>query len=106
MLDVSAFDELLGELGDEATALLVDLIATWETETERQLAELAGDPARTLHAMRGSSAALGAVRLARVCTQLEDRLRTGCLDLAAGSRALHAEADTARSALRGYVGSR
>lgn len=82
-LDHTVLNILLDSLGDAAEFVLPDLVEAYVQDTptyvERlELASAEGDldqVRRQAHAMKSSSATLGAVRLAEVCKQLEHAAR-------------------------------
>ena len=85
---------LTTRFGERGPAFAVSLVETWRTETRQRLADLeaaaaAGDPeaaGRVAHAVKSGSAALGALRLARTCEDLDRQLRVGePVDLAAAA---------------------
>lgn len=101
---------LAARLGDRAPGFLVTLLETWEQETTSRLEELGRavsdgkvpGVARVAHSMRGSSAAMGAIRLSEACGQVEVAARSGePLDLGAARDLLAAEVALALGALRG-----
>jgi signal transduction histidine kinase/DNA-binding response OmpR family regulator/HPt (histidine-containing phosphotransfer) domain-containing protein len=107
-VDASVLATLTSRLGDRGAAVRERLLETWWSETAGRLADLdaaarAGDVEavlRGVHSMKGGSAALGAVRLAARCGDLEHRHRSGQrLDLVAEVDELRGEADVARAAL-------
>lgn len=81
--DPAVLGDLTAHLGDDAQSFCSNLVETWLRESARHGAELAeaaglGDcerVARTAHAMKSSSAAVGAVALARSCQELEATAR-------------------------------
>lgn len=81
--DPTVLADLTAHLGAEAPSFCNNLVETWLRESARHGAELAeaaglGDRervARTAHAMKSSSAAVGAVALARSCQELEATAR-------------------------------
>ncbi len=112
VVDLSVLRTLTDRLGDRAAAFREQLIGTWRTETAKRLADLdaavgAGDAEgviRAAHAMRGGSAALGAVLLAQRCAQVEEGLRGGAqVDLAQAREQLHEDAARASEALGVFV---
>lgn len=103
VLDRATVDGLLGPSAAPATGVLTALVDEWETDTARLLGELPRAPARTLRAIRGSSSAIGAARLAQVCAGLEGDLGAGRLDLPAALVVLRAETLTAQAALLLHV---
>jgi CheY-like chemotaxis protein/HPt (histidine-containing phosphotransfer) domain-containing protein len=105
-VDPTVLQVLTDRLGPRAPAFRETLLATWESETERKLAELEAaveahdrdGVARAAHAMRGGGAALGAVGLAAVCGEVEDTIRQdGDLDLVEARRRIDAAAAEARA---------
>ncbi len=107
-VDLSVLRTLTDRLGDRAAAFRGQLITTWETETAKRMVELAeavgqqdtDGVVRAAHAMRGGSAALGAVRLARDCATLEESLRAGeAVDLDAALVVLRDDVAHARGVL-------
>jgi signal transduction histidine kinase/CheY-like chemotaxis protein/HPt (histidine-containing phosphotransfer) domain-containing protein len=107
-VDPSVLQGLTGRLGDRAGAVVGRLVDTWEAETATRLAALdeavaAGDAeaaARTAHAVRGGSAALGALRVAEVCAAAEQALKDGRpVDLAAFRDELRTAVAAAREGL-------
>jgi signal transduction histidine kinase/CheY-like chemotaxis protein/HPt (histidine-containing phosphotransfer) domain-containing protein len=107
VVDPSVLGTLAERLGARAPAFLASLLGTWETETAARmqtLAEAVGtgdtqDAARAVHALKGSSGSMGALRLSAVCAAVETDLRAGHLDLAAAQDRLTTEVDQARQAL-------
>jgi signal transduction histidine kinase/CheY-like chemotaxis protein/HPt (histidine-containing phosphotransfer) domain-containing protein len=104
-VDPSVLLEITERLGPRAAEFRRTLLETWESETERKLAELAAavdaedreGVVRAAHAMRGGGAALGAVGLAAVCGEVEDVLRReGELDLVEARRRIDLAAAEAR----------
>jgi signal transduction histidine kinase/CheY-like chemotaxis protein/HPt (histidine-containing phosphotransfer) domain-containing protein len=103
-VDPSVLDALTARLGERAPALRAKLLDTWQAETERRLRELSaaaetGDAEavqRIAHTMKSGSAALGALRLAAVCADVEERLRNGdALEVADAVRQIEREAAAA-----------
>ena len=106
-VDPTVLQSLAVRLGDRAPAMVDRLLDTWSTEIGRRLAEVDAavatrDPealARAAHAMKGGSASLGALRLAAVCADVEDRTRAGePVDLETARRRI---VDAAREARHG-----
>ncbi len=106
-VDPSVLAELTGRLGDRAAAFAATLVGTWRTESAARLDDLdraaaEGDrerAARCCHAVKSGSAALGALRLARTCEQLEARLRGDePVDLAGAAAQVRAEVAAADAA--------
>ena len=108
VLDPSVLSSLAARLADRAPEVLATLFDTWRRETEQHLAELeqavtagaAADVARLAHSLRGSSAALGAIRLAAACGEVERAVRSGgAVDLRAAQARLAGEVELAQTAL-------
>lgn len=108
VVDPSVLGALAARLGERATGFLAALLDTWQQESRQRLAELdaavadgkAAGVGRVAHSMRGSSAAMGAVRLSEACGQVELAVRTGeTPDLAALRDRLAAEVELALAAL-------
>jgi HPt (histidine-containing phosphotransfer) domain-containing protein len=82
-VDASVLDSLTGRLGERGPDFRTSLIATWHEEASSRLADLdaavrdgdADGVARVAHTLKSGSASLGAVPLARVCDEIETRLR-------------------------------
>jgi signal transduction histidine kinase/DNA-binding response OmpR family regulator/HPt (histidine-containing phosphotransfer) domain-containing protein len=108
-VDGSVLGALVTRLGDAGPRLRRELIETWDTETQNRLDELdqavhAADlrtATRVVHTMKGGSAAMGALRLGRLCDEVETALRTGeAVDLAEAASRIHAEVADARTEMR------
>ena len=75
---------LAARLGDRAPGFFAKLLDTWEQEVGQRLLELDAAVAegrtagvgRVAHSVRGSSAAMGAVRLSEACGEVEVAVRT------------------------------
>ena len=107
-VDPTVLGALLPRLGDRAPAFFAGLLETWVGETACALRSL--DEAvdqqdraavgRLVHVIRGGSASLGAVRLAEVCGEVEQAVRTDApVDLAEARDRVRAEVDGARAGL-------
>ena len=78
-------DALTDRLGDRGSSFRAGLIQTWREECTTRLADLGtavaardGEAvARIAHTLKSSSGSLGALALARVCDEIETRLRAG-----------------------------
>ncbi|MCW2713511.1 MAG: Histidine kinase [Frankiales bacterium] len=108
VVDPTVLGALAARLGDRAGGFLATLLDTWELETAQRLEELdraitdgkRAGVARVAHSMRGSSAAMGAVRLSLACGQVEVAARGDePTDLAAARDLLAAEVALALAAL-------
>ena len=108
VVDASVLGSLTTRLGDRAPGFLDGLLSTWESEIAGRLQELAaavesGDAARAgraLHAVKGGSASMGAVRLAATCAEMEAVLGAEAdVDLQAVRKRVVAEVDQARAAM-------
>ena len=92
-LDRSALAEIIGDDAVHGHKLLVELLRLYLRESPEQLARMASQCRakqfealrETAHSLKGSSATIGAGRLAQLCRRLEIVAREGDL---AGSRAL------------------
>ena len=107
-VDPSVLGSLTARLGDRAAAVLDKLIDTWESETARRLDEVDaamenGDAAavgRAVHAMKGGSASMGAVRLAAVCASVEGPIKAGeTVDLVDARERIQVAVEEAREGL-------
>ncbi|TAL26152.1 MAG: hybrid sensor histidine kinase/response regulator, partial [Frankiales bacterium] len=107
-VDPSVLRSLTARLGDRAAAVLDKLIGTWESETARRLGEVDaamqdGDAAavgRAVHAMKGGSASMGAVRLAAVCASVEGPIKAGeTVDLVDARERIRVAVEQAREGL-------
>jgi len=108
VVDPSVLGALAARLGDRAGGFLSTLLDTWELETTQRLGELdravsegkAAGVARVAHSLRGSSAAMGAVRLSQASGEVEVAARGDePVDLAAARDLLAAEVALALAAL-------
>ena len=107
-VDPAVLGALAARLGERAGGFLLTLLDTWELETSQRLGELdraitegkLAGVARVAHSLRGSSAAMGAMRLSEVCGQVELAARSDePVDLSAAHALLAAEVSMALSAL-------
>ena len=107
-VDRTVLQSLAARLGDRAPAMLDRLLDTWSAEMDKRLGQVdaavaggdAEDLARAAHAMKGGSASLGALHLASVCADVEDRLRAGePVDLETARRRIADAVREARQAL-------
>ncbi len=107
-VDPSVLGSLTARLGNRAAAVLDKLIDTWESETARRLDEVdaalqGGDAAgvgRAVHAMKGGSASMGAVRLAAVCASVEGPIKAGeTVDLVDARERIRVAVEEAREGL-------
>ena len=107
-VDPAVLGALAARLGERAGGFLLSLLDTWELETSQRLAELAqavtdgklAGVARVAHSMRGSSAAMGAMRLSEACGEVELAARSDKpVDLSAAHARLSAEVGLALAAL-------
>ena len=114
VVDLTVLRTLTDRLGERAAAFRQQLINTWQAETTKRLVELddavaAQDTERVAsvaHAMRGGSAALGALRLAERCATLEESLRSGeRVDLAAARDQVQRDVFDATEALSVFLSS-
>ena len=114
-VDPSVLRSLTARLGERGAELLDQLLDTWEAETDQRLGELrtaveAGNATavgQVAHAVRGSSASLGAVGLTTVCHEVEEDLRSGrTVDLRAAAARIEAATMGAHAGLAQFrVGS-
>ncbi|MCW2776786.1 MAG: two-component hybrid sensor and regulator [Frankiales bacterium] len=113
-VDASVLSALTSRLGERAGAFAVTLVQTWRTESTAKLLEFdraadVGDPdlaSRAAHALKSGSAALGALRLAACCEQLEASLRAGePVDLADAARRVRVEVEAADAGFAASVPS-
>jgi signal transduction histidine kinase/CheY-like chemotaxis protein/HPt (histidine-containing phosphotransfer) domain-containing protein len=108
-VDHSVLEALTARLGERGPVLRARLVDTWRTETGARLEALDAAAAdgdgeqvlRLVHAVKGGSAALGAVRLAAACARLEAEVRQGAVELPEAAREVRAEADAAERAFAG-----
>jgi CheY-like chemotaxis protein/HPt (histidine-containing phosphotransfer) domain-containing protein len=106
VLDLQVLRGLAARLGDRGADLVAELVQTWTTESADRLVELSAavrtgnrsSVSRVAHSLRGSSSALGAVAVERLCEDLERCLRSGAeVDLRRAETHLErAVADAAR----------
>ena len=103
-VDVTVLESLIERLGDRGPAFRTTLVTTWRHEAALRLTEMdeaaaASDSesmARGAHALKSGSAALGALGLARLCDEIENRLRAGDRrDLRADAAALRVHVERA-----------
>jgi signal transduction histidine kinase/DNA-binding response OmpR family regulator len=108
VVDDSVLTTLTDRLGARAAQFRETLVATWDAETRTKLTELAvavaaadrEGIARETHAVRGGAAALGAMRLAAVCGDVEDVIRAGeDLDVTDAQERIEAAVAEARDGL-------
>jgi signal transduction histidine kinase/CheY-like chemotaxis protein len=113
-VDPSVLRGLTARLGDRAPGFLADLIVTFRVESDQRLGELdaaaaAGDTdvaASVAHTLKSSGAAVGAMALAALCTQIELDLRQGHpRDLAADAAAARALNERAAAELARHFGA-
>ncbi len=79
LLDTSALDQLKDAMGDAAREIIAELIDSLEDEGHKHLPKIfdalkEGDGetlSRSAHSLKGSSAALGAIKLSELCFELE-----------------------------------
>jgi PAS domain S-box-containing protein len=87
LLDTSALDQLKDAMGDAAMEIIAELIDSLEDEGNKHLPKILealqeGDGEtlnRSAHSLKGSSAALGAVKLSQLCFELEQLGKQGKL---------------------------
>ncbi len=106
-------EEIVGGLLALGPGLLGDVVALWSEQLPLALSQIdsqrsgldAPGLAAAAHGLRGSSANVGARRLARACADLEEKARagTGAELLEDQIRTIAAEAETARAALQETV---
>jgi HPt (histidine-containing phosphotransfer) domain-containing protein len=106
-------DEVVGGLLALGPGLLGDVVALWAEQLPLALSQIdaqrsgrdAPGLAAAAHGLRGSSANVGARRLARACADLEENARAGTAPelLQDQIRTIAAEAETAREALQETV---
>ncbi|WP_166134639.1 response regulator [Nocardioides ochotonae] len=106
-VDPMVLETLLRHLGDSGPALAESLVSAWRTDAEQQvevLCRAAADEDRAgaaavAHSLKSASAAVGAVRLAAACAELERDLADGApVDLRRAADRVAAEVDAARVA--------
>lgn len=91
VIDPSALDEFRAIMGEEAEEAVAELISIFLELSPQRLAALrqamdGGDGEqlwKVAHALKSSSASLGAMRLSALCSELEDMGRDGRLEEAA-----------------------
>jgi HPt (histidine-containing phosphotransfer) domain-containing protein len=84
-VDPTVLGDLTARLGERAAPFLVGLVDTFQAESALRLAELDAAAANedvvaaaaVAHTLKSSSAAVGALRLSKLCTELEHDLRQG-----------------------------
>ena len=106
-VDPTVLATLLRHLGDNGPALAESLIAAWRSDAEEQVETLSraaaeddrASAAAVAHSLKSASAAVGAVRLAAACADLERDLSDGApVDLAVTAKQISIEVDAARAA--------
>jgi len=106
-VDPMVLEALLQHLGDSGPALAESLVAAWRTDAEQQVATLLraateddrAQAAAVAHSLKSASAAVGAVRLAAACAELERDLGDGApVNLRRAADRVCAEVDAARVA--------
>nr|WP_301539761.1 response regulator [Nocardioides sp. zg-DK7169] len=106
-VDPTVLEALLRHLGDSGPALGRSLVAAWRSDAEHQVETLQraakeedrAAAAAVAHSLKSASAAVGAVRLAAACAELERDLGDGApVDLAAAADQVATEVATARAA--------
>ena len=106
-VDPMVMEALLRHLGDSGPTLAESLVAAWRTDAAQQVKTLhraAAEDDRAAatavaHSLKSASAAVGAVRLAAACAELERDLADGApVDLCAAADRVAAEVDAARVA--------
>jgi HPt (histidine-containing phosphotransfer) domain-containing protein len=101
-IDRAVFDDLLDGVGGDRE-FLAELLQTYFDDSPKLLEAmrmaLAGGDAeefrRAAHSLKSTSANFGAVRLSRMCKELEDMGKAGTLD-SAGEWVAHAEVEYGR----------
>jgi HPt (histidine-containing phosphotransfer) domain-containing protein len=101
-IDRTVFDDLLDQVGGDRE-FLAELLQTYFDDSPKLLEALhsalaAGNVEefrRAAHSLKSSSANFGAVRLSRMCKELEDMGKVGNLD-GAGEGIAHAEIEYGR----------
>lgn len=86
VLQSNALDAIVEMIGVDDPEVVLDLIDTFLADSQRQIDEMhrsmaAGDIKtlhRAAHSMKSSSATFGAMRLSRLCQQLEQTAKDGC----------------------------
>jgi HPt (histidine-containing phosphotransfer) domain-containing protein len=87
-LDLNVLQAVVEIVGADEPSVVVDLIDTFLTDSQRQVDELrrsfaSGDIKnvhRLAHSMKSSSATFGAMALSRICEALERSARDNCAD--------------------------
>ncbi len=87
VLDPTTLDELRRLAGPDADRVLTEMIDSYCTESQMLLTQIQSGVqqqdrmilARAAHALKSSSASLGAARLAQLCAELESQSKTGIL---------------------------
>ena len=109
VLDPTALQAIREAMGEDAHAVVTELIACYLTEAPKLLQGIdtamtqqnASNLNRAAHTLKSSSAALGAMTLSHFCQALETSARTGAIDNEAGLvPLLHAEYERVRTALQ------
>ncbi len=112
VLNLETVKELLQLEECGAPGLLLELIETFEEDSRRRLANLrealmsgdSGDIERTAHALKGSSANMGAIRMSDAADEIQTSCISGRLtDLEALTVALEREFEVADASLRSFV---
>lgn len=108
-ISADEFASLIEMIGEDAPEVVVDLLDTYLDESMGLIetmatAYAAGDHAtmlRPAHSLKSSSASVGAMRLSRLCADMEAYLRGGpvALDVAAQMAAIQAEFALVQDAL-------
>ncbi len=88
VLQPNALDAIVEMIGSDDPDVLLDLIDTFLTDSQRQLEEMRRSMAvgdiktlhRAAHSMKSSSATFGAVALSKLCQRLEQSARDQCVD--------------------------
>lgn len=116
VLDAAALATLRSLDPTGAGRLLERVLAAFESSTSRLLAQLhvaraeadAQSVKHVAHTLKSSSASIGAVKLSRLCAEIEDMLRNGQTFPALDVRlaVLEGEIATALAALRGVLHDR
>lgn len=88
VLDTAALQSVLEMIGADEPSIMLDLLNTYLDDSQKQVDEmqrtLAASDWKTLyrvaHSMKSSSATFGALRLSKLCEQLERSAKTDCGD--------------------------
>jgi HPt (histidine-containing phosphotransfer) domain-containing protein len=88
VLQPNALDAIVEMIGIDDPDVVVDLIDTFLTDSQRQIDEMhrsmaAGDIKtlhRAAHSMKSSSATFGALALSKLCQRLEQSAKDQCVD--------------------------